>query len=64
LKVVDEKKKLGRTAISQFHQHFPRYFFDNILVPEKFNPKTQLCHFGRQNIGAKCVQKHADEIDN
>jgi hypothetical protein len=32
-------------------------FFAHILVPKNFKPKTQLCNFGRQNIGAKCGRK-------
>jgi len=32
-------------------------FFANILASKNFKPKTQLCNFWRQNIGAKCVHK-------
>jgi hypothetical protein len=41
----------------QFHQHFTRAFLANILVPKNFKPKTQLCNFWCQNIGAKCACK-------
>jgi len=29
----------------QIHQHFKRAFFDDILVPKNFKPKTQICNF-------------------
>jgi hypothetical protein len=32
-------------------------FCADILVPKNFNPKTQLCNFWRQNMGAKCECK-------
>ncbi len=41
----------------QFHQHFMRLFFDDILAPKNFKPKTQLCNVWLQNIGTKCARK-------
>jgi len=32
-------------------------FFANIFLPKNFKPKTQLCNFWCQNIGAKCARK-------
>jgi len=32
-------------------------FFADILAPKNFKPKTQLCNFWCQNIGAKCAHK-------
>jgi len=39
----------------QFHLHFPRAIFANILAQKNFKPKTQLCNFWRKNIGAKIL---------
>jgi len=36
---------------------FNAHFFADILAPKKFIPKTQLCNFLGQNIGAKCGRK-------
>jgi len=38
-------------ARDQFYQHFTSAF------AKKFKPKTQLCNFWRQNIGARCARK-------
>jgi len=39
-------------------------FFANILASKNFNPKTQLCNFWRQNIGAKCAHKMLVKLTN
>jgi len=48
------ERKLEQVSISST---FYACFFADILVPKKFKPKTQLCNFWRQNIGAKCTSK-------
>jgi len=41
----------------QFHKHFMQAFCAVIFEPKNFKPKTQICNFWLQNIGAKCTCK-------
>jgi len=57
--VIFWHKNIGAKAASrcQFHQHFMRVFFADILSPKNFKPKTQLCNFWRQNFVGKTLMK-------
>jgi hypothetical protein len=48
---------------SQFHQHFTREFFADILLPKSLKAKHQLCNSWRQNFVQKTSTKNVDEID-
>jgi len=51
---IPENEQLGSIS-STFYMCLLRRYFGT----KNFKPKTQLCNFWHQNIGAKCV----DEID-
>jgi hypothetical protein len=48
----------------QFYQHFMCAFCADILAPNNFKPKTQLCNFRRQNFEQKTLAQNVDELNS
>jgi len=58
-KSLSQEKELEKETLGQFHQHFTRGYFADILAPKSHKVKTlieKICpkHFGMKNVHAKC----------